>query len=69
MGPATPFICFPFFQLILLNERASKGRCCMRKERFEFIGKELVGERRFELPTSWSRTKRATRLRYSPIVF
>jgi hypothetical protein len=28
--------------------------------------KQLVGERRFELPTSWSRTKRATRLRYSP---
>ena len=27
---------------------------------------DLVGERRFELPTSWSRTKRATRLRYSP---
>ena len=27
---------------------------------------KLVGERRFELPTSWSRTKRATRLRYSP---
>ncbi len=26
----------------------------------------MVGERRFELPTSWSRTKRATRLRYSP---
>ena len=27
---------------------------------------KVVGERRFELPTSWSRTKRATRLRYSP---
>ena len=27
---------------------------------------KMVGERRFELPTSWSRTKRATRLRYSP---
>ena len=26
----------------------------------------MVGERRFELPASWSRTKRATRLRYSP---
>ena len=26
----------------------------------------MVGERRFELPTSWSRTRRATRLRYSP---
>jgi hypothetical protein len=30
------------------------------------VMKQLVGERRFELPTSWSRTKRATRLRYSP---
>jgi hypothetical protein len=29
-------------------------------------GKEMVGERRFELPASWSRTKRATKLRYSP---
>ena len=28
--------------------------------------KKMVGERRFELPTSWSRTKRATKLRYSP---
>jgi hypothetical protein len=27
----------------------------------------MVGERRFELPASWSRTKRATKLRYSPI--
>lgn len=26
----------------------------------------MVGERRLELPASWSRTKRATRLRYSP---
>jgi hypothetical protein len=30
------------------------------------LPKIMVGERRFELPTSWSRTKRATRLRYSP---
>jgi hypothetical protein len=30
---------------------------------------KVVGERRFELPTSWSRTKRATRLRYSPNQF
>ena len=29
----------------------------------------MVGERRFELPASWSRTKRATKLRYSPIKF
>jgi hypothetical protein len=32
----------------------------------EILPEFLVGERRFELPTSWSRTKRATRLRYSP---
>ena len=35
-----------------------------------FLGKspfsELVGERGFEPLTFWSRTKRATRLRYSP---
>ena len=34
----------------------------------EMPKKKVVGERRFELPTSWSRTKRATRLRYSPNV-
>ena len=27
---------------------------------------EVVGAPRFELGTSWSRTKRATRLRYAP---
>ena len=26
----------------------------------------MVGAGRFELPTSWSRTKRATKLRYAP---
>ena len=29
--------------------------------------KRMVGAPRFELGTSWSRTKRATRLRYAPI--
>ena len=29
-------------------------------------GLELVGVERFELPTSWSQTRRATRLRYTP---
>ena len=28
--------------------------------------KNLVGVERFELPTSWSQTRRATRLRYTP---
>ncbi len=32
----------------------------------ESIGHELVGVERFELPTSWSQTRRATRLRYTP---
>ena len=27
---------------------------------------KLVGVERFELPTSWSQTRRATRLRYTP---
>jgi hypothetical protein len=26
----------------------------------------VVGVERFELPTSWSQTRRATRLRYTP---
>ena len=29
--------------------------------------RKMVGAPRFELGTSWSRTKRATRLRYAPI--
>ena len=28
---------------------------------------EMVGVKRFELLTFWSRTKRATRLRYTPV--
>ena len=38
----------------------------MKMQPLNIIWKKVVGERRFELPTSWSRTKRATRLRYSP---
>ena len=38
----------------------------MFKQLPKTIENKLVGERRFELPASWSRTKRATRLRYSP---
>ena len=34
----------------------------------ENIAKKLVGVERFELPTSCSQSKRATRLRYTPIV-
>ena len=30
--------------------------------------KEKIGARGFEPPTSWSRTKRATRLRYAPAI-
>ncbi len=29
----------------------------------------MVGVERFELPTSWSQTRRATRLRYTPIYY
>ena len=32
----------------------------------QITGLELVGVERFELPTSWSQTRRATRLRYTP---
>ena len=31
--------------------------------------KKMVGESGFEPPASWSRTKRATKLRYSPNLF
>lgn len=31
------------------------------------IGRKLVGVERFELPTSWSQTRRATKLRYTPV--
>ncbi len=32
----------------------------------ESTERKLVGVERFELPTSWSQTRRATRLRYTP---
>ena len=35
----------------------------------EILSKNMVGETGVEPAASWSRTKRATRLRYSPIVF
>ncbi len=38
----------------------------MCKQLLNILPKTMVGERRLELPTSWSRTMRATRLRYSP---
>ena len=41
----------------------------MTKSKLSNQLKKLVGERRFELPASWSRTKRATKLRYSPTNF
>ena len=36
------------------------------REPLNILNERMVGERRFELPASWSRTKRATKLRYSP---
>ena len=41
----------------------------MSTQLLEIIQKQVVGESGFEPPASWSRTKRATRLRYSPILF
>src|SRR5688572_17465010 len=47
-----------------------EGRCSIRLSYGHSIGGEilpkLVGVERFELPTSWSQTRRATRLRYTP---
>ena len=34
---------------------------------FGCFGQRMVGAGRFELPTSWSRSTRAARLRYAPI--
>ena len=34
---------------------------------FGWFGQRMVGAGRFELPTSWSRSTRAARLRYAPI--
>ena len=45
----------------IIEKNSSLSSCnCLKPS------KKMVGERRFELPASWSRTKRATKLRYSP---
>ena len=45
-----------------------EGRCSIRLSYGHSIGQQnLVGVERFELPTSWSQTRRATRLRYTPL--
>ena len=38
----------------------------MSMQLLNIFSEYLVGESGFEPPASWSRTKRATRLRYSP---
>ena len=46
-----------------------EGRCSIRLSYGHSLGEGtqiLVGVERFELPTSWSQTRRATRLRYTP---
>ena len=43
-----------------------EGRCSILMSYRPMI-KELVGVERFELPTSCSQSRRATRLRYTPI--
>ena len=43
-----------------------EGRCSIRLSYGHSTGHKLVGVERFELPTSWSQTRRATRLRYTP---
>ncbi len=46
------------------------ARDLVKSEMFRAIPREVVvGAGRFELPTSWSRTKRATRLRYAPTFY
>jgi hypothetical protein len=35
-------------------------------DRTNFTGEKMVGVERFELPTLWSQTRCATRLRYTP---
>ena len=44
-----------------------EGRCSIRLSYGHSRGySNVVGVERFELPTSWSQTRRATRLRYTP---
>ena len=43
-----------------------EGWCSIRLSYGQIVGQILVGVERFELPTSWSQTRRATRLRYTP---
>ncbi len=43
-----------------------EGRCSIQMS-YRPIAKKLVGVERFELPTSCSQSRRATRLRYTPI--
>ncbi len=42
--------------------------CCGTQGQTEFEILKLVGAGRFELPASASRTRRATRLRYAPML-
>ena len=53
---------FPVRHRVALPRRASK--CLSGRTP---AAEEMVGAPRFELGTSWSRTKRATRLRYAPL--
>ena len=43
-----------------------EGRCSIQLSYGRMLDEELVGVERFELPTSCSQSRRATRLRYTP---
>ena len=51
-----------FFPVVLTEPRLWENRAPKSLK----TKRKLVGAPRFELGTSWSRTKRATRLRYAP---
>ena len=51
------------------KERIKTKNPVFPRENEVFSDQKLVGEGGFEPPTSWSRTKRATRLRYSPMTY
>jgi hypothetical protein len=63
--PASGFLCAAaIFASCLI--RRSLGRSRIKELNQEALGFLMVGARRFELRTSWSRTRRSTRLSHAP---
>jgi hypothetical protein len=54
---------------LLIEPRLWKSRKTEARQFNDLLGKQLVGERGFEPPTPWSRTRCSTRLSHSPTKF